>query len=190
MSPEQVRGTAEADPRSDIYSVGAVLYELVTCKKPFDGDTAFSIMAAHVEESPTPPVEVEPNVPLPLNNAILKSLEKDPSRRFQCADQFRQALINIESPATVSRPVSRSLLHFWVMRAASAPAVGTLALTSLLLVGSSRPSAKPPAPEVVLLSPQQTGAVSIAPAALPAGSTLRPSNRGIDRPEISAVQST
>src|SRR5262249_3830942 len=126
---------------------------------------------------------------LQLNSAILKSLEKDPSRRFQCADQFRQALINIESPATVSRPVSRSLLHFWVMRAANAPAVGTLALTSLLLVGSSRPSAKPPAPEVVLLPPQQTGAASIAPAAPSAGSTLRPSNRGIDRPEISAVQS-
>src|SRR2546428_5431672 len=106
MSPEQVRGSAEADARSDIYSLGAVLYELITGKKPFEGDSAFSIMVAHVEKTPMPPIEVEPNVPPSLNRAILRSLEKNPSRRFPSAEQFRQALISVENSGTVSRPVS------------------------------------------------------------------------------------
>src|SRR5262245_38201350 len=114
MSPEQVRGTAQADARSDLYSVGVVLYELVTGKKLFDGDTAFSIMVGHVEKSPTPPIELEPNVPLPLNSVILRSLEKDPSRRFPSADQFRQALIDIENSGTMSRLVSQP--HSWAIR--------------------------------------------------------------------------
>src|SRR5204862_3774775 len=63
MSPEQVKGTGDADPRSDIYSLGAVLYELVTGRKLFEETDAFSIMRAQVERTPAPPSEINPALP-------------------------------------------------------------------------------------------------------------------------------
>jgi len=110
MSPEQVRGAA-SDARSDIYSLGAVLYELATGKKPFDGESAFAIMADQVGKEPVPPIEIDPAVPQVLNAALLRALEKDPDRRFQTAEEFRQAIAGI--PEAVSRPsVIRSRI-FW-----------------------------------------------------------------------------
>jgi len=112
MSPEQVRGSA-SDARSDIYSLGAVLYELVSGKKPFDGESAFEIMADQVGKPPEPPIEVDPNVPQTLNAALLRALEKDPDRRFQTAAEFQQTVTrlqsSVKSPETASRPwVARS----------------------------------------------------------------------------------
>ena len=57
MSPEQIQGTATLDARSDLYSVGVSLYELVTGKRPFDGDSQFAIMSAHLKRTPVPPIE-------------------------------------------------------------------------------------------------------------------------------------
>lgn len=127
MSPEQVRGSA-SDARSDIYSLGAVLYELATGKKPFDGESAFAIMADQVGKEPVPPIEVEPAVPPAINAALLRALEKDPDRRFQTAEEFRQAIAGI--PETGSRPsVIRSLI-FW---AAAALICVVLAMAGVLV---------------------------------------------------------
>jgi len=94
MSPEQVKGEA-TDPRSDLYSVGVCLYEMVTGKKPFEVGSDYSIMTAHVNEVPRPPVELQPGLPPTLNEIILIAIAKDPGRRFQTANAFRNALNNV-----------------------------------------------------------------------------------------------
>jgi serine/threonine protein kinase len=92
MSPEQIKGTATLDARSDLYSVGVSLYELVTGKKPFDGDSQFAIMAAHLEKMPVPPVTLDAKLPQALNDVILMSIAKQPEQRFQSAEAFAAAL--------------------------------------------------------------------------------------------------
>jgi eukaryotic-like serine/threonine-protein kinase len=92
MSPEQIQGVATLDARADLYSVGVTLYELVTGKRPFDGESQYSIMAAHLEKAPVPPITLDPRLPQPLNDAILIAVAKDPNARFQTAAAFRNAL--------------------------------------------------------------------------------------------------
>jgi serine/threonine-protein kinase len=96
MSPEQING-AELDPRSDIYSLGITLYEMVTGKRPFDGPSDYSVMAGHLQLKPAAPVEIVPNVPPLLNEVILMALAKEPQQRFQSAEAFRTAILNVRS---------------------------------------------------------------------------------------------
>ncbi|HXY14210.1 MAG TPA: protein kinase [Terriglobales bacterium] len=96
MSPEQVRGAA-IDARSDLYSVGISLYELVTGQPPFRADSDYSLMAAQLQQQPKPPIELCPSIPADLNEIILTALEKDPANRFQTADAFRRAVNNVAS---------------------------------------------------------------------------------------------
>jgi eukaryotic-like serine/threonine-protein kinase len=110
MSPEQIQGVAVPDARSDLYSVGVSLYELVTGKRPFDGDSQFAIMSAHLQGTPAPPVSVDPRLPQLLNDVILMSVAKDASARFQTAGALRNALSNVapvpgKAPAA-ARPVT------------------------------------------------------------------------------------
>jgi serine/threonine-protein kinase len=95
MSPEQIQGVTAPDARSDLYSVGVSLYELVTGKKPFDGDSQFAIMSAHLAGTPAPPVTVDPRLPKLLNDVILMSVAKEAGARFQTAAALRNALANV-----------------------------------------------------------------------------------------------
>lgn len=95
MSPEQIQGVTAPDGRSDLYSVGVSLYELVTGKRPFDGDSQFAIMSAHLAGTPVPPVAVDPRLPKLLNDVILMSVAKDAGARFQTAGALRNALSNV-----------------------------------------------------------------------------------------------
>jgi len=99
MSPEQGLGTGVIDSRSDTYSAGVVLYEIVTGRLPFMGETAFAVMSAHQSSTPEPPVKLDPTIGNELNRVILKSLEKDLDKRFQTATAFHTALENLRAPA-------------------------------------------------------------------------------------------
>ena len=91
-SPEQVKGTATLDERTDVYSIGVILYELATGQRPFASKSQFEVMQAHVEKEAPPPAELNPELSNELNNIILRALAKSPAERFQSAMKFRTAL--------------------------------------------------------------------------------------------------
>ncbi|MDA2806510.1 Stk1 family PASTA domain-containing Ser/Thr kinase [Nocardiopsis suaedae] len=91
LSPEQARGE-RVDARSDIYSTGCVLYELLTGGPPFTGDSPVSIAYQHVREDPVPPADVDPEIPEWLDAVVLRSMAKDRDERYQSAEEMRQDL--------------------------------------------------------------------------------------------------
>lgn len=99
MSPEQAWGTSTADSRSDTYSAGVVLYEIVTGQVPFPADSAFEVLMAHQNSAPRPPLELEPTIGTELNQVILTALEKEPDKRFPTAHAFYAALQHVASAA-------------------------------------------------------------------------------------------
>ena len=87
LSPEQARGS-QVDQTSDVYSVGVVLYELLTGQVPFTGDTPLEIAMKHLSEVPKPPSELREDVPPDLDMVVLRALAKDPSERYQSAEEM------------------------------------------------------------------------------------------------------
>ena len=92
ISPEQIEGLPDIDARTDIYSLGITLYQLVTGRVPFEADSEYSLMRKHLQEMPVPPVQIMPDVPQALNDIILMAIEKDRNRRFQSAAAMGVAL--------------------------------------------------------------------------------------------------
>ncbi|HWM11328.1 MAG TPA: PASTA domain-containing protein [Solirubrobacteraceae bacterium] len=91
LSPEQAQGRP-VDARSDLYSIGVVLYELITGRVPFDADSPVTVALMQVNEPPPPPRSIVPEIPASLEAIVLRALEKDPARRFADADEFIAAL--------------------------------------------------------------------------------------------------
>ena len=102
MSPEQATGD-ESDARSDIYSLGAVAYFLLTGRPPFYSVVPIKVVLAHVSQIPKPPSEIADDVPSDLEAVILRCLEKKPADRFQSAEELRSALQSCEAASDWSR---------------------------------------------------------------------------------------
>src|ERR687892_93128 len=101
LSPEQAQGL-EVTASSDLYSVGVVLYEMLTGKVPFDGESAVAVALKQVSEVPRPPSELNPAVPRALDAVVLKALAKDPANRFASVDEFAAALDAAEKNPSVA----------------------------------------------------------------------------------------
>ena len=87
FSPEHARG-GYTDAKSDIYSLGVVLYEMLTGRVPFDADTPVSVALKQVQEEPIEPIEINPDIPVSINRIILKAMQKDPNLRYQTATEM------------------------------------------------------------------------------------------------------
>lgn len=144
MSPEQIEGATDLDQRADIYALGISLYETVTGRRPFQGDSDYSLMVAHLKQAPVPPIEVDPSLPKGLSDIILTAIEKDREKRFQTAGAMLNAMRNVlgdrgrvvpsePATATMATPVP-------VVSAAAAPAPPPVA-------AAAPPPVMAPAPE-------------------------------------------
>src|SRR5947208_1505216 len=102
MAPEQVRAR-HGDERTDLYSLGVILYEMLTGKVPWSGDSAQQVMHAKLEEDPTPPRALRPEIPPALEEVVLHALERRPERRPESALELREALAHLDSVVITNR---------------------------------------------------------------------------------------
>jgi eukaryotic-like serine/threonine-protein kinase len=109
MSPEQVRGDT-VDARSDVYSFGVTLYQMLTGRRPFQGESAYSVLTAQLNEAPVPPSQLNPTLPAGLNEVVLHAMSKAPEARFQSAEEFRQALLKAQQGSESTASMSMTAL--------------------------------------------------------------------------------
>jgi eukaryotic-like serine/threonine-protein kinase len=174
MSAEQVQGN-ELDGRSDLYSLGVSLYELVTGSRPFQGKSDFDIMVAQLKQTPLPPIQVMPDLPRALNDIIMISLEKDPAKRFQTAEAFSAALGSITTGLNAT-PMQAAGGSVGGISAEQASATGMVAAqapmapsgyTQPMAVGGGSPGGYIPtgSQPAVVAQPQQASGTAMPPVA-------------------------
>jgi serine/threonine-protein kinase len=178
MPPEQVRGES-ADQRSDIYSFGVSLYELLTGKLPFQGDSQYSLMTAHLNQQPPSPISLRADLPPALNQIILMAMAKDPAERFQTADAFRNALKSVQvgampSAGTTFTPTPRTAVETFsddTLAATLAPVArsGKTPATTQAAVRVPPPPSPAATPAFASTMPETP-----RPAAVPAPTTYAP----------------
>jgi len=115
MAPEQVRGS-RGDQRTDIYSLGAILYEMATGEPPFGGDSAYVIMNARVTGDPMAPRKVNTKLTPVLEEIILHAMERDPKRRYQSAAEMKKELDDYECVQLTERFTRLQAPQMWKSR--------------------------------------------------------------------------
>ncbi len=109
FSPEQARGEA-VDGRTDLYSTGVILYELLAGRPPFKGESAVSVAYQHVSEAVTPPSEFNPRVSAELDQVVLRAMAKDRADRYQTAEEFREHLLAAANGHTIPTPITPAVV--------------------------------------------------------------------------------
>jgi serine/threonine-protein kinase len=97
MSPEQVQGK-QLDPRSDVYSMGVLIYEMLAGRRPFESSSLTGVLTAHITEKPKPPIELRPEIGRDINAIVMKCLEKDPKSRYANAGELLHDLDSLKMP--------------------------------------------------------------------------------------------
>lgn len=154
LSPEQALGDI-ADARSDIYSTGCLLYELITGRPPFSGDTPVSIAYQHVSGIPLPARQVLPDLPSGVETMLAVALAKKPEDRYQCADLMLDDLTKIRAGQEITTRVARKPIvsrRSVIITGSALALVGVLALVGISLGGGNTASFGNQIPNVVGLS--------------------------------------
>jgi eukaryotic-like serine/threonine-protein kinase len=165
MAPEVLQGV-EADARSDVFSLGCVLYEMVTGRRAFEGKSQLSVLTGILEKDPEPVSQVQPTSPPALDYVVRSCLEKNPEERFQTAHDVKLQLKWIAAGATqagVPAPVQRRLWLSWLV--AGVTVLGAVVATAEYLKLASRPS---PVVRSSILPPAGSSFVSLSPESGPA----------------------
>ena len=172
MSPEQAEGK-KVDARSDIFSFGAVLYEMVTGRRPFVGDTGASTVAAILMKEPAPPSSLVGELPFELERAVLRCLRKDPERRWQTMADLTVALRDLKDELDSGKVSAVAVAS---VRPAHRKRMAAGVLGLLLLAGAAigswllRSRATPPSFEMQRLT--FDGAAALTPAISPDGNLI------------------
>src|SRR3954465_8904608 len=139
LSPEQARG-APVDPRSDLYSLGIVLYEMLTGAVPFTGDTPVEIAMKHLSQIPEPPSKLRPEVPHDLDAVVMRALAKDPAQRYGSTEEMDADLARVARGVSVSRESEEAMTQVL-------SGVGPASMAATM-VTRPRAVAPPPAPPI------------------------------------------
>jgi hypothetical protein len=161
MSPEQAEGRS-IDQRSDIYSLGVVLYQLLTGRVPFEADTPTGVILAHITKQPMPPSRLNPAIPRPVEAAVMRALAKRPEDRFATAGELAQAVVGaptLAGPLPKERSSGGTLKWLLLGGLGAAAVIALICFVSfggLVAIGLLVPTSTPTRPPLSRITPAVT----------------------------------